>query len=127
MHNTAPPPSPHIAGIKGRCPRCGEGRLFSGYLTLKPRCEVCGLDFGFADSGDGPAVFVIFIAGFVVAGLALVVEFMYEPPYYIHALLWGPLAVLMTLAPLRPLKGLLIALQYRFEAAEGRVAAREDA
>lgn len=127
MQDTAPPPSPHIAGIKGRCPRCGEGRLFSGYLTLKPRCEVCGLDFGFADSGDGPAVFVIFIAGFVVAGLALVVEFMYEPPYYIHALLWTPLAVLMTLAPLRPLKGLLIAMQYRLEAAEGRVAAREDA
>ena len=67
-------------GLSGRCPRCGKGRLFRGFLTLAPRCERCGLDYSFADSGDGPAVFVILIAGFVVVGAALVVEMLYEPP-----------------------------------------------
>ena len=85
---------------------------------MKPRCEACGLDYSFADSGDGPAVFVIFFAGFLVAGLALVVEFAYEPPYFIHALLWGPVALLVTLGPLRPLKALMIALQYKFRASD---------
>src|SRR5712692_9765009 len=99
------PPSPYMAGLAGRCPRCGKGRLFSGFLTVKPRCEACGLDFGFADSGDGPAVFVILIAGFIVAGLALVTEVKYEPPLWVHALLWGPVILLVTLGPLRPLKG----------------------
>lgn len=113
-HPSAPPPSSLAVAIKGRCPRCGEGKLFDGFLTIRPRCDVCGLDFSFADSGDGPAVFVIFFAGFLVAGLALIVEFTYEPPYFIHALLWGPLALIVTLGPLRPLKAFMIALQYRF-------------
>jgi uncharacterized protein (DUF983 family) len=108
-------------GLAGRCPRCGEGRLFQGLLQVTDRCAACGLDYAFADAGDGPAVFVILIAGFVVAGSALIVEFVYQPPFWLHALLWGPLAVLVCVGPLRPLKGLLIALQYHFEAAEGRV------
>jgi uncharacterized protein (DUF983 family) len=107
-------------GISGRCPRCGKGELFRGFLTLAPRCEHCGLDYSFADSGDGPAVFVILIAGFIVVGAALVVEIVYEPPYWVHALLWVPLILLTTLWPLRALKGLLIALQYHHKAAEGR-------
>ena len=53
-------------GLRGRCPRCGEGRLFHGFLSLRPACERCGLDYGFADAGDGPAVFVILIGGFIV-------------------------------------------------------------
>ena len=104
----------------GRCPRCGEGRLFRGFLALRSRCERCDLDFSFADSADGPAFFVMFFAGFVVAGSALVVEVLYAPPYWVHALLWGPLILLTTLVPLRPLKGLLIALQYHHKAAESR-------
>ena len=103
-----------------RCPRCGKGRLFEGFLTLRPACEACGLDYGFADSGDGPAVFVIFFAGFVVVFAALLVEVMYQPPFWLHALLWGPLILLTTLAPLRPAKGLMIALQFHHKAAEGR-------
>jgi len=103
-----------------RCPRCGKGRLFEGFLTLRPACETCGLDYGFADSGDGPAVFVIFFAGFVVVFAALLVEVMYQPPFWLHALLWGPLILLTTLAPLRPAKGLMIALQFHHKAAEGR-------
>ncbi len=104
----------------GRCPSCGEGRLFRGFLALHSRCERCGLDFSFADSADGPAFFVMFFAGFIVAGSALAVEILYAPPYWVHALLCGPLILLTTLAPLRPLKGLLIALQYHHKAAESR-------
>jgi uncharacterized protein (DUF983 family) len=107
-------------GLVGRCPRCGKGKLFRGFLTLAPRCERCGLDYSFADSGDGPAVFVILIAGFIVVGAALVVEALYEPPYWVHALLWGPLILITTLWPLRAMKGLMIALQYHHQAAEGR-------
>jgi uncharacterized protein (DUF983 family) len=115
-----PPLSPLWNGLACRCPRCGKGRLFEGFLTLRPACEACGLDYGFADSGDGPAVFVILFAGFVVVFAALLVEVMYQPPYWLHALLWGPLILLTTLAPLRPVKGLMIALQYHHKAAEGR-------
>jgi len=112
---------PMVAGLQGRCPRCGKGRLFQGFLALQPRCEYCGLDFSFADSADGPAVFVIFISGFIVAGSALAVEMLYAPPYWVHAVLWGPLILITTLGPLRPMKGLLIALQYHHKAAEGRL------
>jgi uncharacterized protein (DUF983 family) len=114
------PPSPIVAGLLGRCPRCGKGRLFEGFLALPLRCEYCGLDFSFADSADAPAFFVMFISGFIVAGSALAVEILYSPPYWVHALLWGPLILVTGLLPLRPLKGLMIALQYHHKAAESR-------
>ncbi len=112
--------SPYIAGIACRCPRCGRGRLFTGFLTLAPACENCGLDYGFADAGDGPAVFVILIAGFLVVGAAVIVEFVWRPPYWVHALLWIPMILAVTLGLLRPLKGLLVALQFHHKAEEGR-------
>ena len=71
-------------GLRGRCPRCGDGHLFKGFLSLRPKCEHCGLDYGFADSGDGPAVFVILIAGFVVVFAALITEVLYQPQYWVH-------------------------------------------
>ena len=114
-------------GLRGRCPRCGEGRLFQGFLGLRPRCEHCGLDYSFADAGDGPAVFVILIGGFIVVFAALITEFLYQPPYWVHAVLWVPLILLVTLAPLRLIKGLLIALQYHHKAQEGRLEYRKDA
>src|SRR6516162_11122387 len=88
-------------GLRGRCPRCGEGRLFQGFLSLRPACERCGLDFSFADAGDGPAVFVILIGGFIVVFAALITEIVYQPPYWVHAVLWLPLILIVTLAPLR--------------------------
>ncbi len=116
--------SPVAAGLRCRCPRCHRGALFGslwpGFLDLKPRCEVCGLDFSFADSGDGPAVFVVFAAGAIAVGLALAVEYKYEPPLWVHAALWLPLILAITLLPLRPMKGLMIALQFRHNAREGR-------
>ena len=107
-------------GLAGRCPRCREGHLFSGFLTVGKGCERCGLDYSFADAGDGPAIFVILISGFIVVGAALIVEVVYQPPFWLHALLWGPLILVVTLLPLRLLKGLLIVLQYHHSAAEGR-------
>jgi len=114
-------------GLRGRCPRCGEGHLFQGFLTLRPACERCGLDYSFADAGDGPAVFVILIGGGIVVFAALITEVLFQPPYWLHALLWFPLILIVTLAPLRLLKGLLIALQYHHKAAEGRLEPRGDA
>ena len=100
-------PSPYRAGLACRCPRCGKGRLFDGFLTFRSSCTVCGLQYSFADAGDGPAIFVILIAGCIVVGAALVTEIKYEAPFWVHALLWGPLNLAMTLGPLRGLKGLL--------------------
>ena len=116
-----PPVSPLVAGVTCRCPRCGEGKLFNGFLSLPPQCNACGLDYAFIDAGDGPAVFIMFFAGFVVVGAALIVEVLYRPAFWIHAALWGPLILITTLGPLRPMKGLMIALQYHHKAAEGRL------
>jgi Uncharacterized protein conserved in bacteria len=114
------PPSPYVAGLTARCPACGKGRLFEKFIAVRPRCEICGQDFSFADAGDGPAIFVMLFAGFVVVGAALAVEVAYQPPYWVHAVLWLPLILLVTLGPLRVVKGLLIALQFHHKAAEGR-------
>ena len=109
------------AGVLGRCPRCGEGKLFAGFLTVAPRCSNCDLDYSFIDSGDGPAVFVILIVGFIVVGMALWVEVAYDPPLWVHFLLWLPLILGLALPLLRALKGLMIAMQYRHNASEGRL------
>jgi len=115
-----PPVNPYVAGLLGHCPRCGKGHLFQGFLKLAPSCEVCGLDLAFADSGDGPAVFVMTIAGFIVVGAALWVEVAYAPPYWVHALIFLPLTVVVCAGLLRPTKSLLIALQYFNRAEEGQ-------
>lgn len=113
--------SPISTGLRCRCPRCGEGALFDGFLTMKPRCSACGLDYAFADAGDGPAVFVILFAGFIICAMALVVEVRYSPPYWVHAIIFLPLVLIVCLGLLRPMKGLMIALQYRNNAREGRL------
>ena len=102
-----------------RCPRCGRGPLFKGFLSLRESCPACGLDYGFADSGDGPAVFITLIAGFVVLGGALVTEILYRPPMWVHALVWLPLGVLVPLLILRPLKAVMVRQQYRTDAGAG--------
>jgi uncharacterized protein (DUF983 family) len=114
-------PFPLGAALLGKCPRCGEGKLFDGFLTLAPGCDQCGLDYKFADSGDGPAVFVILLAGFLVLGLALWVELTYEPPFWLHLVIFLPLTIAVCLGLLRPLKGLMVAAQYHHRAEEGRL------
>jgi len=116
-----PPVEPVRAGLAGRCPRCGEGRLFAGFLAVDERCGVCGLDYSFADAGDGPAVFVILGIGFVVVGLALWMEVVHSPPLWLHFTLWVPLTLVLAVGALRLAKGVLITLQYRNKAAEGRL------
>ena len=118
-HNSV---SPLYAGVFARCPRCGEGNLFKNVLEMRPSCDRCGLDYRFIDTGDGPAVFAIFILGFVILGLALYVEFTYEPSVWVHVALWGLLTPLIALVVLRFLKSILISLQYRNKAEEGRIA-----
>ncbi len=118
---SAAPPSAFLTGVAGKCPRCGRGHLFDGFLSLRARCEECGLDYRFADSADGPAFFIMSIVGFIVVGLALGVEFAFEPPIWLHMVLWSALAIVLSLAMARPVKGLMIALQYTHRAEEGRV------
>jgi uncharacterized protein (DUF983 family) len=114
-----------IRGIACKCPRCGKGKLYAGFLTLAPRCAACGLDYAFIDAGDGPAVFIIMLAGAIVVAAALIVEVKYQPPFWVHAALWLPLIVVTTVLPLRAMKSLLIALQYHHKAAEGRLIGRD--
>ena len=119
--NSWEPVSPISAGLAGRCPRCGDGRLFSGFLTLAPKCDACGLDYSFADSGDGPAVFVTLVGGFIVVGLALWTEVMFEPPMWVHLVIFLPLTLVVCLGLLRPMKGVMVATQYRNRAEQGRL------
>ena len=109
------------AALLGRCPRCGQGKLFDGYLKLVPSCAACGLDTAMFDSGDGPMVFVILIVGAIVCGSALYVEVAYQPPYWVHAVLWLPLILVLTFGLLRLVKALLLVLQYKHKAGEGRL------
>lgn len=109
-------------GLRCRCPRCGEGRLFDGFITLKPRCEACGLDYGFADPADGPAFFIMMTMAFPVTAFGIWLELAYEPPLWIHALITLPLLLLACVPVIRPLKGLFIASQYINKAGEGRLA-----
>lgn len=113
--------SPFVIGFKAHCPRCGKGQLFKQVLNMRESCSHCGLDYKFIDTGDGPAVFAIFILGFVVLGAALWFEFAFNPPLWLHVVLWGILTPVLALGLLRFLKATLIALQYRNKAEEGRL------
>jgi uncharacterized protein (DUF983 family) len=99
--------------LLGRCPRCGSGPLFSGVLAVRDSCPACGLDLRAHDSGDGPAVAGIFIIGALAVIAALVVDVKYQPPLWLHALLWPALVLPLTLVVMRLAKALLVALQYR--------------
>lgn len=113
-------PNPLLAGLRGRCPNCGLGRLFSGFLTVAPACDHCGYDLAKADSGDGPAVFVILIAGFLCAFAMLFVEMRFKPPIWVHLVVFLPLTLAVCIGLLRPLKGLLLAAQFANQASEAR-------
>ena len=112
-----PPVSVLKAGLLSRCPRCGRGKLFAGYLRVVPRCGNCSFELGQHDSADGPPVFVMFIVGGIVVALAFWLEFAHAPPYWLHAVLWLPAITVLSLVLLRPAKALLIALQYKHRAA----------
>ncbi|WP_031549369.1 DUF983 domain-containing protein [Parvularcula oceani] len=115
-----PPADAKKAGLAGRCPRCGQGKLFDGFLKLKEACPVCGLDYSKADSGDGPAFFIMSIVGFVTVAAAFLLRFAFGLPAGAVLLLTFLLTIVLTAVSLRPAKGLMVALQYRNQAAEGR-------
>lgn len=112
-------PNPILSGLVCRCPRCGKGKLFSGYLKLADACDQCGLDYDFADSGDGPAVFVIFLVAPLVILLALVVGSLVTIQPWMHLVLWLPTTVILSVLLLPPFKGVLVDLQYKHDAHEG--------
>jgi uncharacterized protein (DUF983 family) len=114
--------SPYMAGLSCKCPRCGKGPLFTQVLNMRETCSHCGLDYKFVDTGDGPAVFAIFILGFLIVGGALIAEFKFGIPFWAHVALWGILTPLIAVFLLRFLKATLIALQYKNKAEEGRLA-----
>ncbi|MDB5416793.1 MAG: hypothetical protein JWP50_212 [Phenylobacterium sp.] len=113
-------PNPLLAGATGRCPNCGAGHLFEGFLKIAPRCEACGYDLGQADSGDGPAVFVILIGGFLAAFGALFTEVALNPPVWVLLVVWMPATLIICLALLRPMKGLMLAAQFMNKASQAR-------
>ena len=118
---TWPPLSPLQTGLKGRCPRCGKGRLFDGFLKLRRECSVCGLDYGFADPADGPAFLVICFACIPSVVLAIWIEVQFTAPYWVHLITSLPFVLLTCIPPLRPLKGWLVASQFFYKAEEGRL------
>ncbi len=113
MTAEAPAVDPVRAGLTGRCPRCGKGRLFSGLIAFASKCSNCGLDFTAFNVGDGAASFLILIVGAIVTGLALWLELSREPPWWVHVILWLPLTLVLSLGLMRVAKGLLLALEYR--------------
>jgi uncharacterized protein (DUF983 family) len=117
-----PHPGVVRASLLGRCPRCGNGALFSGYLAIAPCCTSCGLDFATFDVGDGPAALVILVVGAMVCAAALWVEFAWSPPLWVHAVLWAPAIAILSFVFLRVIKAALLVLQYQHRAGEGRVA-----
>lgn len=113
-------PTPAQVALSGLCPRCAAKTLFSGFASFSPQCRACGLDFAGFNVGDGPAAFLILIVGALVTGLAVALELAAEPPWWLHVLLWLPLTAVLVIGLLRLAKGLLLALEYRHRAREGR-------
>jgi uncharacterized protein (DUF983 family) len=112
--------NPVVAGIACRCPACGEGDLFEGFLKVGARCEACGQDLRAADSGDGPAVFIILIVGMVACFGLLFTELALHAPIWLSILIWLPLSGVLALFLLRPFKGVMIALQFHNKASQAR-------
>jgi uncharacterized protein (DUF983 family) len=119
--NYYPPLSVVSTGIKGKCPRCGRGNLFDGYLTVAKSCRSCGLSFAFADAGDGAAWFVMLFACVVGVGSTLGVEVAYSPPWWVHVLIAIPALIIAPMLMLRPMKGLMLCQQWKTGAEEGRL------
>jgi uncharacterized protein (DUF983 family) len=116
-------PPPIDSGLKGCCPRCGAKTLFRTFLAFADACTNCGLDFREFNVGDGPVVFLTLGIGTIITILAVVVELAFQPGFLIHALLWIPLSLVLTVLTLRVAKGWLLALEFRNRAREGRIRA----
>lgn len=114
-------PDTVTAAVRGLCPRCGARGLFAGAVRFSDRCGVCDLDYGQFNVGDGPAAFLIMIVGAIITALSVTVELKFEPPFWLHILLWLPLTTVLVLGLLRVAKGALLVLEYRNKAREGKI------
>lgn len=94
--------------------------MFAGFLKVAPACSRCGADLATADSGDGPAVFVILVAGALACFGMLFTEVAYRPPLWLEGVIWIPAAAGLCLLLLRPFKGVLLALQFHHRASQSR-------
>ena len=109
------------SAVRGACPRCGARALFAGWVRFAPRCSQCGLDYAAFNVGDGPAAFLTLIVGTIIVVLSIWLELSVGPPVWVHLLLWIPLTTLLVIVSLRWAKGVLLALEYRNSAREGRI------
>lgn len=114
-------PDTASAALFGLCPRCAAKTLFDGIARFSPRCRACSLDYTQFNVGDGPAAFLTLIIGAVIAILAIWVQLSFEPPFWVHAVLWVPLTTVMVIAGLRIAKAWLLIAEYRRRAGEGRL------
>ena len=114
--------SPFMAAVKCVCPICGEGKLFTeGLLVPGRECAHCGEDFSKIDSGDGPAIFVMFILGFALTIIAFIIHLLFEPPIWVHGVIWTVGTIGGTIYLVRAMKALMIALQFKYKAEEAKL------
>ncbi len=106
------------AALTCRCPRCGRGKLFSGWIRISPRCAACGLDLSRVDTGDGFVVPILMVLGAIVVGAAMWVDFRFEPPLWVHAVIWPPVILVLALVMTRYLKSFLAVQQYHVRKSE---------
>lgn len=119
-------PSPVSSALRGNCPRCDAHGLFAGWVRFAPKCRARALDYSSFNVGDGPAAFLILVVGALITTLAILLELGASPPFWVHILLWVPLTSAAVIVSLRVAKGLLLALEYRQSAREGRVAPEDE-
>lgn len=118
--------SPISTGLRGRCLRCGEGSLFAGFLKFAKSCEACGFNLDIEDAGDGPAVFVIFLAGIFIVPMALAFQLALNAPYWLTMIVWGPILLVSCILMLRPLRGLMLNIQIKNDAQQAKLEDEED-
>jgi uncharacterized protein (DUF983 family) len=100
-------------GLRGRCPKCGEGHLFRKFVKVANACDHCGEPFYHHRADDFPAYLVIILVGHLVVPLAMYVEVVYSPAYWIQVAVWLPLILALAVGLLQPVKGAVVALQWQ--------------
>jgi len=111
---------PVETGIKGRCPACGEGQLFAGFLKFQDECEACGADFRDEDAGDGPAFFAMFAVLIILVPMALAFAMITGAPMWLTLLIWSPIIIFACLFLLRKLRGVMFNIAWQRSAREVR-------
>ncbi len=101
-----------MRGMMGRCPACGEGKLFRAFVKVADRCNACGEDLHHHRADDFPAYLTIFLVGHLVVPIAMYVEIVHQPSYWLHTALWAPMVIILSIGLLQPIKGMIVALQW---------------